>query len=96
MISDELIWVDDSLPAGAVPTADGGDSWTWMNSGFNPYSGAAYRQSALSAGGHQHYFYGVTETLQINAGDRLYAYIYLDPASPPSEVMLQWHENGSW
>jgi RHS repeat-associated protein len=95
-ISDELIWVEDSLPAGAAPASDGGDSWMWMNSGFNPYSGAAYHQSALSAGGHQHYFYGVTEPLQINAGDRLYAYIYLDPASPPSEIMLQWHENGSW
>jgi hypothetical protein len=24
----------------------------------------------------------------------LYAYVYLDPANPPSEVMLQWNDGG--
>ena len=28
-------------------------------------------------------------------GDTLFAYVYLDPANPPSEVMLQWND-GSW
>src|SRR5262249_4551019 len=28
----------------------------------------------------------------VNAGDRLYAYVYLDPANMPQEVMLQWSE----
>jgi hypothetical protein len=25
------VWIDDSLPAGAPPTADGGDSWNWVS-----------------------------------------------------------------
>jgi RHS repeat-associated protein len=32
----------------------------------------------------------------VNAGDKLFAYVYLDPAKMPSEIMLQWNENGSW
>ncbi|HZY07346.1 MAG TPA: VCBS repeat-containing protein, partial [Ilumatobacteraceae bacterium] len=44
---------------------------------------------------HQHYFYGATATLPVAVGDTLFAYVYLDPANPPSEVMLQWND-GSW
>jgi RHS repeat-associated protein len=51
--------------------------------------------SNVTVGEHQHYFYGATQTLQVNAGDRLYAYVYLDPANLPSTVMLQWND-GTW
>jgi len=33
--------------------------------------------------------------LPVEVGDSLSAYVYLDPANPPSEVMLQWFD-GSW
>ena len=33
--------------------------------------------------------------MTVNIGDTLFAYVYLDPANPPSEVMLQWYD-GSW
>jgi RHS repeat-associated protein len=85
--------VEDSLPAGAIAVTVGGDSWTWM-SRLSSYSGAAYHQSGLASGLHQHYFSGAIQTLQINAGDRLYAYVYLDPVNPPSEVMLQFAASG--
>jgi hypothetical protein len=49
----------------------------------------------IAVGEHQHYFYGATQTLQVNAGDRVYAYVYLDPANIPQEVMLQWNSNES-
>ena len=29
-------------------------------------------------------------------GDALFAYVYLDPTSPPSEVMLQWYDGTRW
>ena len=32
----------------------------------------------------------------MGVGDILYAYIYLDPANPPREVMLSWDTDGSW
>jgi hypothetical protein len=44
---------------------------------------------------HQHYFYGATQTLPVNAGDKLYTYVFLDPANTPSEVTLQWND-GTW
>jgi YD repeat-containing protein len=92
----EVVWVDDALPAGATAGSDGGDSWTWVSSNPSPYSGAVSHQSNIAAGEHQHFFYGATQTLQVNAGDRLYAYVYLDPANTPSEVMLQWNDGSGW
>jgi len=44
---------------------------------------------------HQHFFYGVTNGLTVNAGDKLVAYVYLDPANKPDELMLQWND-GTW
>jgi hypothetical protein len=39
---------------------------------------------------HQHYFYNASQTLAVNSGDELVPYVWTDPASPPSEIMLQW------
>jgi RHS repeat-associated protein len=71
------------------------EGWKWVSSNPSPYSGAVSHQSNNVSGLHQHYFWGATQTLQVNAGDKLYTYVYLDPANPPSEVMLQWND-GSW
>jgi RHS repeat-associated protein len=80
---ENYVLVDDSFPAGAASGADGGDSWNWRG---------ANNVDML----HQHYFYNASDTLQVIAGDKLFAWVYLDPANPPKEVMLQWNENGSW
>ncbi len=52
-------------------------------------------RSPSNRGLHQHYFEGATETMHVLRGDGLIAYVYLDPADPPREVMLQWND-GSW
>ncbi len=90
-----VVWVEDSLPAGATTESNGGDSWNWVNSAPAPFSGTLAHQSAVAAGLHQHTFDNASSTLLINDGDTLFAYIYLDPANPPTEVMLQWND-GSW
>ena len=89
------VWVEDALPAGATAAADGGDSWTWIGGNPAPYSGTLAHQSVVANGEHQHYFYDATTTLSVGVGESLFAYVYLDPANPPSEVMLQWND-GSW
>src|SRR5207302_560447 len=87
--------------SGVIFAAAGGgsctvsDGWSWIASNPAPYSGSLAHQSVLAAGEHQHYFYNATATLAIAAGDTLFAYVYLDPANPPSQVMLQWND-GSW
>jgi hypothetical protein len=90
----EIAWVDDALPTGAAPGGEG-ESWNWVSSNPAPQSGGVAHQSAAAAGLHQHYFDWAQKTLTVNSGDSLYAYVYLDPANRPSEIMLQWND-GSW
>jgi len=90
----DTIWVEDTTPAGA---SLGGESegWNWVSSNPAPFSGSLANQSNVVSGQHQHYFYGAAETLTVNTGETLIAYVYLDPANPPSEIALQWND-GNW
>ena len=92
--TNSVAWVDDALPAGAMSSADG-ETWNWITSNPSPESGSRSHQSAVLSGLHQHFFTSATTTLAVNPGDNLYAYVYIDPANVPSELMLQWN-NGSW
>jgi hypothetical protein len=92
--STTTVWVNDALPSGAQAVAST-DGWNWVSSSPTPYSGTRAHQSALLSGLHQHTFTGATATLNVAVGDSLFAYVYLDPANPPSEVMLQWND-GTW
>jgi PKD repeat protein len=89
------VWVEDALPAGAV--AGGSEPFTWITSNPAPYSGTKAHQSTIGSGIHQHYFTGARVGLPIGVGDRLFTYVYLDPANPPRQVMLQFYDAaGSW
>ncbi|MGH9878630.1 MAG: hypothetical protein ACRD5H_13415, partial [Nitrososphaerales archaeon] len=88
-------WVEDSIPKGATAIGDS-DGWNWISSNPTPYSGALAHQSANLGGIHQHFFEGATETIRVQPGQKLYAYVYLDPSSPPSMIVLQWKEGNSW
>jgi hypothetical protein len=91
---NEVIWVDDAVPTGGT-TAGDNEGWNWVSSNPAPNSGVSAHQSSIYGGWHQHFFYGATSTLAVNTGDKLFTYVYLDPANTPSEVMLQWND-GSW
>lgn len=84
----DQLWVDDQLPAGAQEFADS-DTWLWT-ADPKPFHGSVLHRSSLVDGMHQHYFLGATQTLHVAADNVLFAYVFLDPASPPEEVMLQW------
>ena len=89
------VWVDDNLPSGAKSGADGGDSWSWVQASPAPLAGTRSHQSSVSSGLHQHYFYDASQKLTVESGESLFAYAYLDPSNPPSQIMLQWND-GSW
>jgi hypothetical protein len=94
--SPVINWVNGALPAGAVTSANGGDAWTWATSNPTPHSAPAVHQSTIADGPHGHSFDKATATLVINSGDKLFAYVYLDPDNPSTEVMLMWTDsNGS-
>lgn len=90
--SVESIWLSGALPAGATAHNDS-DGWTWSSNNPVPYAAPFAHQSIVSSGAHQHYFTNASTTLTLNAGEVLFTYVYLDPASPPSEIMLQWSTN---
>ncbi|HEV7684457.1 MAG TPA: hypothetical protein VGO68_20270 [Pyrinomonadaceae bacterium] len=90
--SVETVWLSGALPAGAIPHNDI-DGWSWNNNNPVPYAAPLAHQSIISSGIHQHYFTNASTTLTLNAGEVLFTYVYLDPASPPSEIMLQWSTN---
>lgn len=56
-----------------------------------PFQSQLSHQSADYDLIHQHYFLWATHRLEPGAGDKLFAWVYINPASPPKEVMLQWH-----
>ncbi len=86
----ETIWFDDALPNGAGPGASGGDAWTWISSNPTPIAGTKAHQSSLSAGLHEHYFAWASTTLSVGTGEKLFAYVYLDPTNKPTSIMLSW------
>jgi hypothetical protein len=90
----DRIWVDDALPAGAVGFGDA-EGWSWTSTDPEPYIGALAHRSGSVPGMHQHFFDAATPPMQVGAGDRLFAMVYLDPDDPPDEVMLQW-KSGDW
>jgi RHS repeat-associated protein len=90
----ERVWVEDRPPTGAGLAGDG-EGWNWIGANPLPFSGTLAHQSNINGGTHQHYFQGATDMLSVGAGDSLFTYVYLDPANPPNQVMLQWN-NGNW
>jgi hypothetical protein len=90
-------WVEDSLPAGAVSASDGGDSWNWISGVPSIPFGLSAHKNTNYGGVHQHYFYGAAQTLSFSAGESAFTYVWLDPTTPPTEIMIQFHDtSGSW
>lgn len=90
----DLVWVGDALPAGATPRGDT-DGWEWIADAQAPAGGLMAHRSTAAAGLHQHFFEGATAALPVLEGERLFAYVRLDPQTPPQQIMLQWND-GTW
>ena len=84
----EIVWVDDDLPAGAK---EEGDGWTWVDT---PVKSGRRAMKRVSKGNQQHFFSKASATLKVGQGDSLFAWIYLDPKSPPRSIMLQYNSTG--
>jgi hypothetical protein len=88
----ELVWVDDDFPTNAlveVHQQDEPNKWVTREEG-PVYSG----QRAIKRSGKgidQVFFKEGAEPLTVGAGDRFFAYVYLDPKDPPKTIMLQFH-----
>ena len=88
----EYVWVDDAIPAGS--TAGGEEKsrvWHWVESPQPVLNGKAASERTAT-GLSQHLFTGARHPLVIGDGDKLFAHVFLDPANPPEEIMLQFHD----
>ncbi len=94
----ELPWLDAALPADATPAANGGE-WEWSTANPTPPSGKRshrFQHTPEGGGLNEHWFTGASATLPVGPGDTLFAWVYLDAANPPKEIMLMWHAAGGW
>lgn len=89
----EYIWIDDALPTAAKP--EGNSPWEFVSAPDHPVFSGQQATRRTAQGISQHYFTGASPGLKIGAGDKLFAYVYLDPTNPPKGVMLQFND-GSW
>jgi len=97
----EMVWVDDDFPATAqVTTVPGGETNYWViQSNGHVLSGG--RSLQLAGKGLHRLFFTNAEPLNIGAGDKLFAYVYLDPKDPPRALMLEveadnWDHRANW
>ncbi len=92
----EYVWVDDALPTGATPQGNESEkSWQWGEAPAHQVQSGKLSHTRTAKGVSQHYFTGAATGMQIGEGDRLFAYVFLDPQNPPKKVMLQFND-GSW
>ena len=83
----ETIWFEDGFPAGAQPGATGHPLTLVEDPVFSG-------KKSLKRGGEgmaQDYYEKGADPLPVPAKARFFLHLYLDPADPPEEVMIQFH-----
>ena len=90
----ERVWLDDDFPKGAALHATG-DPLAWFSSGTPGAVFAGQRCVERTATGVGQDFYSDgAEPIVVPAGGEIFAHVWLDPANPPTAVMLQFHAGG--
>jgi mono/diheme cytochrome c family protein len=84
------VWIEDRETLGGKPSP----GWNYVKGPAPVYSGQEAREQA-GEGTVQHFFEGATAEVAAQAGDSVYAWVYLDPERPPRTLMLQFN-TGQW
>ncbi len=94
VVRRELVWLDDDVfPSGSQLQAD--TPWKFHSRSEGPVFSGEKASTRTATGLSQHFFTGANPGLVIGEGDRLFAYVFLDPANPPKSIMLQFND-GTW
>jgi mono/diheme cytochrome c family protein len=89
----EVVWIDDALPNGAQP--GGGKAWDFVAAPDFPVHSGTKSVRNVATGVGQQYFEGAPNGPRLGEGDKLFAYIHIDPKAPPRTIMLQFND-GAW
>lgn len=88
----ERVWIDDNQPGDRNYSG----AWSFNSPGSPaPHSGQRTRLQS-SEGLVQHFFDRAKPPVAIPPASSFYAWIYLDPANPPSAIMLQLNDGKGW
>lgn len=88
----DYVWLDDGLPTGAKQEAAGGVNLPWnFVAKPDPVLSGAKSVKLTAKGLQQVVLSDAKPGLKVGAGDKLFAYVWLDPKDPPREIMVQWH-----
>lgn len=89
----DFAWIDDAQNNGG--RTDG--VWEFVGKNEAPVFSKrlSRRQTAKPAQTLQHSFRGANRKFTLAEGDKLFAYVWIDPAAPPETLMLQWND-GNW
>ena len=90
----DVVWIDDDAPDGAQLQGEGSPAWNWITAEQGPVHRGERATRRSGAGLNQHFFTGASQPLEIQEGDRLFAWVWLDPNDPPQTVQLQFNDGG--
>ena len=89
----DFAWVDDAQSNG------GRNEGTWKFVGKTEAPVFSKERSRIQSAAPdqlvQHAFSGANRKVTLADGDKLFAYVWLDPENPPKTIMLQWND-GNW
>ncbi|MEQ8762805.1 MAG: DUF1553 domain-containing protein, partial [Planctomycetota bacterium] len=85
------VWIDDALPEGAAWEGDGIE---WVEAPSGPVHSGQRAMRRQSQGNQQHFFRNADQKMRVGLGDKLFAWVWLDPEDPPREIMVQYNSDG--
>lgn len=89
----EYVWIEDAAPPGA--SLQGNTEWKFVTKADGQVFSGEKATTRQATDLSQHFFTGASPGLKIGEGDKLFAYVYLDPSNLPKTIMLQFND-GSW
>lgn len=84
----ERLWFHDQIPQGAQP--QGTWEWDFRLLGRNAHT------DAFAEGQHGHAFQADPKGFPVQAGEFLFAYVYVMPDQKPQTIMLHWFDGAGW
>ncbi|MDA1142549.1 MAG: PSD1 and planctomycete cytochrome C domain-containing protein [Planctomycetota bacterium] len=88
----ERVWFEDAFPTGAKVSSSG-HALTYAEAPDPIFSGK-HSLKRSGPGLAQDYYYGGAAPLVVPPGATFFVHVYIDPATPAKEIMIQFHTTG--
>ncbi len=89
----EVVWIEDAAPSN-VKLLGNAPIWQWVSGPKHPVKNGQRSLRRSAKGLTQDVFENAAKPLVVGQGDVLFAHVYVDPADPPAEIMLQFNSGG--